>query len=250
MLDLTAPRPRRPSRSAAWSLAWLFYEALCRSPLGRHEGLLALRAAMCFWSALTYAFTHVFSGRGAFTQIGALIGTIMVANVFIIIIPNQKKTVAALMAGKAPDPRWGEEGQAALGAQQLSHAAGRLPDDLQPLPADVRDPLQLADRRHRAGDRAGDPPFLQFPARGQRQPVVDLGRGGRRHDRGGVAVGAGPARAPAPRAPKVDVKAAENTVLSRCSMCHRNEPLWPGVASPPKGVVLDRSATASAAMPA
>ena len=52
-----------------------------------------------FLVALTYAFTHVFSGRGAFVQIGALIGTIMVANVFVIIIPNQKKTVAALIAG-------------------------------------------------------------------------------------------------------------------------------------------------------
>ena len=53
----------------------------------------------------------MFSGRGAFTQIGALIGTIMVANVFVIIIPNQKKTVAALLAGKEPDPAWGEEGK-------------------------------------------------------------------------------------------------------------------------------------------
>ena len=53
-----------------------------------------------FLVGLTYAFTHVFSGRGAFTQIGALIGTIMVANVFVIIIPNQKKTVAALHRGQ------------------------------------------------------------------------------------------------------------------------------------------------------
>jgi uncharacterized membrane protein len=50
--------------------------------------------------------------------------------------------------------------------------------------------------------------------------------------------GAGPGGA-SPRAEKVDVKAAENTVLSRCSMCHRDEPLWPGVHAPPKGVVLD-----------
>ena len=64
-----------------------------------------------FLVALTYGFTHVFSGRGAFTQIGALVGTIMVANVFIIIIPYQKKTVAALIAGKEPDPEWGEEGK-------------------------------------------------------------------------------------------------------------------------------------------
>ena len=42
------------------------------------------------------------------SQIGALIGTIMVANVFIIIIPYQKKTVAALIAGREPDPEWGE----------------------------------------------------------------------------------------------------------------------------------------------
>jgi uncharacterized membrane protein len=35
------------------------------------------------------------------------------------------------------------------------------------------------------------------------------------------------------------VKAAENAILARCSMCHRNEPVWPGVHAPPKGVVLD-----------
>ena len=64
-----------------------------------------------FLVALTYGFTHVFSGRGAFTQIGALIGTIMVANVFVIIIPYQKKTVAAMLAGKEPDPRWGALGK-------------------------------------------------------------------------------------------------------------------------------------------
>jgi uncharacterized membrane protein len=95
--------------------AWLAYEVLCRSPLGRHEVALAL-VGFVFLVALTYGFTHVFSGRGAFTQIGALIGTIMVANVFVIIIPYQKKTVAALIAGKEPDPVWG-----ALGKQRSVH---------------------------------------------------------------------------------------------------------------------------------
>ena len=90
------------------ALAWLAYEALCLSPLGRHEVALAL-VGYAFLVALTYGFTHVFSGRGAFTQIGALIGTIMVANVFVIIIPNQKKTVAALLAAKEPNAAWGEQ---------------------------------------------------------------------------------------------------------------------------------------------
>src|SRR3954471_19569634 len=102
VLDLTAPAAAAVAFGSL-VLAWLFYEALCRSPLGVHEVALAL-VGYVFLVGLTYAFTHVFSGRGAFTQIGALIGTIMVANVFIIVIPNQKKTVAALLAGKAPDP--------------------------------------------------------------------------------------------------------------------------------------------------
>jgi uncharacterized membrane protein len=41
------------------------------------------------------------------------------------------------------------------------------------------------------------------------------------------------------RAGRVDVKAAQNVILTRCSMCHRNEPVWPGVHRPPQGVVLD-----------
>ncbi len=96
-------------------IAWLAYEALCRSPLGDHEVPLAL-IGYVFLVALTYAFTHVFSGRGAFTQIGALIGTIMVANVFVIIIPYQRKIVDAMIAGQEPNPRWG-----ALGKQRSVH---------------------------------------------------------------------------------------------------------------------------------
>ena len=96
-------------------LAWLIYEGLCRSPLGKHEVALAL-VGYVFLVALTYGFTHVFSGRGAFNQIGAVIGTIMVANVFVIIIPYQKKTVAAMLAGKEPDPAWGQ-----LGKQRSVH---------------------------------------------------------------------------------------------------------------------------------
>ena len=96
-------------------ISWLVYEGLCRSPLGRHEVALAL-VGYVYLVALTYGFTHVFSGLGAFTQIGALIGTIMVANVFVIIIPYQRKTVDAMLAGKEPDPAWGQ-----LGKQRSVH---------------------------------------------------------------------------------------------------------------------------------
>jgi len=181
VLDLT------PSAAAAVSfasllLAWLLYEALCRSPLGRHEIALALTGYVIL-VALTFGFTHIFSGRGAFAQIGALIGTIMVTNVFVIIIPNQNKSVRALLAGKEPNPVWGEEGK------QRSVHNNYLPDDRQSLSPDVRYALQLGDRRDRAGDRAGDPPLLQFAARGQGQPVVDVGRRGCRHGSSRMALG-------------------------------------------------------------
>jgi uncharacterized membrane protein len=85
---------------------WLVYDALCRSPVGRHTGGLAI-AVLALILAAAYGFTHVFSGRGAFIHVGALIGTIMAANVFMVIIPNQGKITAALLKGEPPDPRFG-----------------------------------------------------------------------------------------------------------------------------------------------
>ena len=82
---------------------WIAYEVMCRSSLGDDERRLAL-LGFVFLVVLAWGFTHLFSGRGAFIQMGALIGTMMVANVFVVIIPNQKKVVAALLAGQGPDP--------------------------------------------------------------------------------------------------------------------------------------------------
>jgi uncharacterized membrane protein len=188
LIDKTCSDVSAPTAAAiafvSLVVAWLLYEGLCRSPLGRHEAAMAL-IGYVFLVALTYGFTHVFSGRGAFTQIGAIVGTIMVANVFIIIIPYQKKTVAALIAGKEPNPEWGEEGK----RRSVHNNYLTLPVVFRcrQSPADVRNPLQLADRRHRAGDRPGDPPLLQCPARGQGVAVVDMVRRGLRDDAGAVA---------------------------------------------------------------
>jgi len=94
----------------AGSLAagWIVYDRLCRSWFGKETGRLAV-AGFTLLVAVTFAYTHVFSGRGAFIHLGALVGSIMVGNVFFIIIPNQKKTVAALLKGQEPDPVWGKQ---------------------------------------------------------------------------------------------------------------------------------------------
>ncbi|WP_237155450.1 urate hydroxylase PuuD [Oryzibacter oryziterrae] len=108
--------PLAPWQAIAISIAsllggWLIYDLLlCKSPIGRNTPLLAVCVFVLIVGA-AYLFTHVFSGRGALIHVGAMVGTIMAANVFRIIIPNQKKITAALMAGKAPDPALGVMGK-------------------------------------------------------------------------------------------------------------------------------------------
>ncbi|MER2604714.1 MAG: urate hydroxylase PuuD [Siculibacillus sp.] len=85
---------------------WLVYDGLCRSPLGRHTlALAAVVFALIVGAA--WGYTHVYSGRGALIHVGAFVGTIMAANVFRVIIPNQRKMVDQLIAGETPDGRLG-----------------------------------------------------------------------------------------------------------------------------------------------
>lgn len=82
---------------------WFVYDLVCRSPLGKREAILTTVLALALAGA-AFGLTEVFSGRGAFIHFGALIGTIMVGNVFFIIIPGQKRMVAATSAGTPVDP--------------------------------------------------------------------------------------------------------------------------------------------------
>jgi len=85
---------------------WLVYDGLCRSPLRRSDlGLGIVWFALL--TAAAWGLLAIFSGRGAAIHLGALIGTAMAANVFFVIIPNQKKVVAAMRAGREVDPALG-----------------------------------------------------------------------------------------------------------------------------------------------
>jgi uncharacterized membrane protein len=220
-------------------VSWLVYEGLCRSPLAKHEVTLSL-VGYVYLVALTYGFTHVFSGRGALTQIGALIGTIMVANVFIIIIPNQKKTVAALIAGAEPDPRLGEEGK----TRSVHNNYLTLPVVFLMLSSHY--PLVFATRfnwvivaivlligpviRHFYNSRhagKGSPWWTWAIAAAGMVAIFWLTTLGPREDTTGSL----------PAAPKF--AAVTDIVISRCSMCHAAEPVWAGIPAPPFGVMLD-----------
>jgi len=112
--------PLEPWQAVAISVAsllagWIAYDLLCRSPLGSHVVPLAL-AVFALILAATMFYTRVFSARGALLHVGAFIGTIMAVNVFAVIIPNQKKMVAQLLRGEAPEARYGK-----IGKQRSTH---------------------------------------------------------------------------------------------------------------------------------
>jgi uncharacterized membrane protein len=94
---------------AGLAIAWLVYDGLCRA-FANDEGVLAV-LVFAFVCASAYGAYHLFSERAAYLQTGAMIGTMMVGNVFFVIIPNHWKLVRAKEAGVEPDPRWNREGK-------------------------------------------------------------------------------------------------------------------------------------------
>ncbi|WP_072395165.1 urate hydroxylase PuuD [Hyphomicrobium sp. CS1GBMeth3] len=227
---------------AGIGLAWIAYDRLCKSPLGKSDLQLAI-AGFVFLVAMSWAYTLVFSGRGAFMQMGAVMGTLMVANVFFIIIPNQRRVVADLVAGRTPDGALGAAGK----QRSLHNNYLTLPVVFVMIANHY--PLAFATRyswlilalvmlmgvsiRH----------FYNTRHRGLPSPwwtwIVTV--------LCGVAVvglsSVGPSGSSAQTAAPVEVtelaSAAEAIIQGRCSMCHAAEPFWPGIGTPPKGVRLD-----------
>ncbi|MPZ10619.1 MAG: cysteine desulfurase [Kiloniellaceae bacterium] len=228
---------------AGLALGWIAYDLLCRSPLGRDDTRLAL-IGFVFLVALSWLFTLVFSGRGMVMQMGALIGTMMVANVFLVIIPNQRKVVADLIAGRQPDPKLGKQAK----QRSLHNNYLTLPVIFTMIANHY--PLAFASRwnwvilaivlvigaliRHffNVRHRGGRAPWWTWAASGAGLAAI-------------VWLSAQPVTRLDAAALPPEVETAmlglevENVVLSRCSMCHAAEPLWEGLAVPPKGVVLE-----------
>jgi uncharacterized membrane protein len=220
-------------------VGWLVYDALCRSPLGRHELALSV-VVFAFLMAVAFGFQQVFSGRAAMLHTGAVIATWMTANVFFLIMPNQRKAIAELVAGRQPDPLWGKQ------AKTRSTHNNYLTLPVLFLMLSAHYPLAWStpyawaivglivvtggvirhfyNVRHAGG---GDP----WWAWGVAAACVVLAVG--------ISVASSPAgheRLGLAAAPPDDVVAI---VESHCSMCHAAEPLWPGITIAPRGVLLD-----------
>ncbi len=255
-LYLIDPAVRRISPAIAAALGigslvlgWIVYDQLCKSPLAKNEVALAA-VGFAFIIAMAWAFQQVFSGRGALIHIGALMATIMSGNVFMNIIPNQKKVVADLIAGRAPNPAYGQQAKTRSSHNNYMTLpvlflmiSGHFPLTYSTPYAWVIVGLVLVaggvvrhfyNQRH-AG--RGDPWWtwglaaacvvaaILVSMTGSPSRHAGLGSAPQEISGAGVSV-----------AIPTDVGAI---ILTRCSMCHARTPLWAGLASPPNGILLE-----------
>lgn len=94
---------------AGLAVAWLVYDGLCRT-FADDDIVLGI-LVFAFVTASAWASWNLFAPRAAYLQVGAMIGTMMVGNVFFVIIPAHWKLVRAKEAGEEPDPRWNRDGK-------------------------------------------------------------------------------------------------------------------------------------------
>ena len=92
---------------ASLAFGWVAYDLICKSRFGENSTRLMLLLYVIL-VAMAYFYTSVFSGRAALLHLGAFTATIMSANVFFIIMPNQRIVVADLKAGRTPDAKYGK----------------------------------------------------------------------------------------------------------------------------------------------
>ena len=92
---------------ASLTIGWLVYDQMCKRGLKNHPTILML-LLFALLVVMSWGYNQIFTGRAALLHLGAFTATIMTANVFFIIMPNQRIVVADLKAGRTPDAKYGQ----------------------------------------------------------------------------------------------------------------------------------------------
>lgn len=232
---------------ASLAFGWLVYNTLCKVFVEANQTLLMV-ALFGVLVAMAYFYTSVFSGRAALLHLGAFTATIMSANVFMIIIPNQKIVVADLIAGNRPDPQYGKI------AKQRSTHNNYLTLPVIFLMLSNHYPLAFSSSnnwiiaalvflmgvtiRHWFNTqhaRKGSPTWTWLATVVLFILIVWLSTAPLDQPDEDAAFVPGTERFAA-----IDnFQDVQDIVLGRCSMCHAREPVWDGILWAPKGVLLE-----------
>jgi uncharacterized membrane protein len=239
---------------------WIVYDLLCKSPLGEKPAVLG-SVLFVLIVAAAYVLTHTLSGRAAYIHVGAMIGTMMVGNVLLVIIPGQRKLVEAMEKGQSPDPIYGKRAKVrsvhnnyftlpVLLIMISNHYAMTYSHSYSWL---ILGAIMAAGVliRHFFNLRHAGKVSLGFPVAGvillvavaiaiapaprkavAAQPMAAADA----HGHG--AEGAAPTAADIARSGH-DIGAVQQVVTARCASCHSAQPTQAGFASAPGGVMLD-----------
>ncbi len=239
--------------AASIGVGWVLYDFLCKSKLGDYPTAMML-ALFVIIVAMSWGLNQVFTGRAALLHLGAFTATIMTANVFFIIIPNQHVVVEDLKAGRTPDPKFGKI------AKLRSTHNNYLTLPVVFLMLSNHYPLSFATEyswiiaslvfltgvtiRHyfNTMHATGKGPHWTWAVTAilfiiiawlSTAPMLDSYEESENRE-----------LAPHEQrfAAAEGFDDAYDVVLGNCSMCHAREPVWDGLLWPPKGVVLETEA--------
>ncbi len=230
-------------------IGWFAYDLLCKSKFGQDNTRLMILLYVIL-VVLAWGFTQVFSGRAAFLHLGAITATIMSANVFLVIIPNQKIVVADLIAGRKPDPKYGR-----IAKQRSTHnnyltlpVIFLMLSNHYPLAFGTQYNWVIASLvflmgvtiRHYFNTRharKGNPVWTWVATTVLFLLIMWLSTLPKALT--GELKEAALTPAEERLVASADFGDVRDTVLGRCSMCHAAEPMWDGIGVAPKGVVLE-----------
>jgi len=212
---------------------WLVYDALYRLFAKNEDVLAAL--VFVFVAVMSWALFRVFAARAAYMHVGVMLGTIMVANVFFVIIPGQKQMVAEIRAGRDPDPAPGIAGK----QRSVHNTYFTLPvlfvmiSNHYPMTFGHRYGWLVLSAVMLAGVLIRQ--FFVLRHKGVVKPALPvlacllLA---------GVAAAIAPS-ASGPGGDKVAFSTVQDVINRRCVGCHASQPRQEGFAQPPKGVILE-----------
>jgi uncharacterized membrane protein len=237
--------------------AWVVYDVLCRLLVGRDTALWALVVA--FTALAAWGCMQLFQPRAAFLQVGAMLGTVMAANVFFNIIPAHWELIRAKREGREPDPTPGIVAKQrsvhnnyltlpVLFTMLAGHSAFTYGADHAWIVLIVIMALGAVARL-----------FFNLRHQGRNVWVIPVGAA---VVLVGLIVVLRPDDGPATDGgTAVGFAEVAGVIAQRCAPCHAQAPTQPGFSSPPAGVVLEtpeqvaaraetiRSLVASKAMP-
>jgi len=239
--------------AASLTIGWLVYDTLCKSGLAERPTLLMI-LLFALLVAMGWGYNQIFTGRAMMLHLGAFTATIMTANVFFVIMPNQRIVVADLQAGRTPDPKYGKIAKLrsthnnyltlpVIFLMLSNHYPLAFATDYNWIIAALVFLMGVTIRHYFNSKHAriGNPTWtwavtailfiiivwLSTPAMHETLEEAEARDLTPYEQRMASADG---------------VDEAHDIVLGRCSMCHAREPFWDGIRWAPNGVLLETRA--------